>query len=155
MVLPLLGTLLCFLSLYLLVVRPFMRVREARDWAAVPCRVISSEVVRTSSTGNRDVYRVEITVRYTVGGKVYTANRYDLMGDTGSGGYQRKARLVASYPPGRETTCFADPSDPTQAVINREYPARMWWGLLPLIFLPFGLGGFIMGAALAMMGGEK
>src|SRR5687768_14768497 len=56
-VLPAGGLLLCALYAYLILWKPARMVIAARNWNAVPCRIVSSEVVRVPVTGGRTIYK--------------------------------------------------------------------------------------------------
>lgn len=49
------------------------------------------------------------------------------------------------YPKGKETVCYVNPADPSQAVLVREWSGTLWLGLLPLVFVAIGLGGVLWG----------
>jgi hypothetical protein len=152
-VLPLLGIALCMLSIYLLGIRPALRVLDAREWQPVSCRILSSKVTTYRSSGSSGtLHRVDITFAYEYGGKTYTSDRYDFMGDSGSGGYDSKVRVVAQHPVGSTKTCYVNPAPPHDAVLDRGLPARMFWVLIPLILLPIAFLGLILALMLAFAG---
>jgi hypothetical protein len=65
-------------------------------------------------------------------------NRYDFWGANGLE-VDDKRRIVAQHRPGTTTTCFVDPADPTQAVLDRSFDPWLLTRLLPLIFSGVGL----------------
>ena len=138
------------LCVYLYLMRPASRVMAAKSWTPTPCRVVSSKVtVVRRSDSVRDLYKVDITYRYSFGGREYTSNQYDLMGDAGSGGVKGKERTVARYPPGRAATCYVNPANPREAVLDRGLPARTMWGIIPLFFLVISILG--LGVSIFML----
>ena len=147
--LPAVGLLLCALYAYLILWRPARIVIDARDWNAVPCRIVSSEVVRVPVTGGRTIYKLDIRYQYSFEGRSFTSNRFDAIGDSGSGGYESKQRTVARYPAGTMTTCYVDPEHPGHALIDRGLPARMWWGAIPVLGMLLCLPGLLLGLAMA------
>ena len=76
------------------------------------------------------------------------STRYDAIADNGPGSYDHKQQLVARYRPGMIVTCYVNPNDPREAMLHRGFPARMWWGVLPLILLPCAILGLILGIIL-------
>lgn len=127
--------------LYGFFLRPVWKIWSARDWVEVPCVVEASQVHRHSSDDGA-TYSVDVLYRYEVNGRVFRANRYSFATGSSSG-RDGKSRVVRQYPPGRETICFVDPSEPTEAVLNRGFTPEMWFGLIPLVFLGIGVGGII------------
>lgn len=126
---------------YFLSLAPLLGLFHARSWIEVPCRVLTSEVAE-SSGDDGSTYRVAITYSYDFGGRSYTGDRYDFSIGSSSG-YRRKAEVVERYPPGIETTCFADPEKPERSVVNRSPGLFLLWGLFPLPFMAVGYGGLL------------
>jgi hypothetical protein len=122
-----------------ILVRPLLRIRAARHWSATPCEIISSRV-RSHSGEHGSTYSVDTVYRYRYQGRAYTSNRYRFQAGSSSG-YEGKAQIVAHYPPGKKTTCYVNPADPTDAVLDPGYSAALWFGLIPLIFVAVGAGG--------------
>lgn len=143
------GVLVAFFSMFLVAgvaatyftfVRPVLGVERARHWPAVPCRVISSRV--QTHSGKSTTYNVDILYSYNVDGREYRSNRYDFMSGSSSG-YSSKAIIVAQYRPGTTTKCYVNPSEPTDAVLDRSFQPVMLAGLIPTVFLFIGVGGLI------------
>lgn len=130
------------LTTYFLFVRPLVNIQRARSWQSVPCRVISSSVQSHSGSKGGTTYSVDILYAYAVDGKDYRSNRYDFMGGSSSG-YNGKDAIVKRYRPGTKATCFVDPHDPAQAVLQRNFTPGMLVGLIPLVFLFIGVGGLV------------
>lgn len=124
--------------LVFMLVLPMQRMLEARSWPSVPCTVVSSGVT-THTDSDGTTYGVEIEYRYEVDGRSYTADRRSFGVDGSSSGRSGKERFVADHPPGKQLTCFVDPDDPTEAVLNKGWSASLLWGLFPLPFLLIGL----------------
>ncbi len=122
---------------------PMWRLVKARSWNAVPCTVVSSEVGSHSGSKGGSTYSVDVVYHYTVGGHEYTGNRYGFVSGSSSG-RSGKEEAVARLPAGTETTCYVNPDDPTDAVLNREFSRDMLFGLIPLVFVAVGLGGILI-----------
>jgi hypothetical protein len=127
---------------YMLTFQPLWGMLRSRDWVQTPCKILSSEL-----NGNGDSSRIAVSFAYSVGNKEYTSERYCFlaMSSNTAGGWKR--RVIAEYPAGKVTSCFVNPGDPADAVIERGWVPDMWWGLFPI---PFVLVGF--GALLVAMG---
>ncbi|HWH69403.1 MAG TPA: DUF3592 domain-containing protein, partial [Candidatus Sulfotelmatobacter sp.] len=128
--------------LYGFVLRPAFKMLVARDWPAVPCVVLASEV-ETHSGDDGSTYSVNILYRYEFNGREFKANRYHFLGGSSSG-YSGKQAIVRRHPPGTKTLCYVNPSDPTEAVLERGFTPDLWFGLIPLAFVIIGAGGFII-----------
>ncbi len=118
---------------------PALQVLEARSWQAVPCTIESSRVV-TQPGEDGATYSVDLLFRYQIGGREYRSNRYRFLGGSSSG-YDPKAEVVAALPAGAVTTCWVDPDDPFEAVVERGLTAEWLFGLVPLLFVLVGAGG--------------
>jgi len=113
-------------------------VLAARSWQEVPCKILESKV-GSHSGKNGPTYSVDVTFSYNVNGGEYRSDRYRFFGGSSSG-YKSKEAEVKRYPVGSTSTCYVNPADPTDAVLNRGFHAGMLFGLLGLIFLLIGLG---------------
>lgn len=130
-------------AFYLTTVRPVRGYLAARSWPETACTVLESRVAEhPDSDGGSSTYSVEVVYTYSFGGRDYRSDRYGFLGGSSSG-YQRKAAIVASYPPGSRVSCWVDPDHPEKAVLKRE-PSWEWLvGLIPLVFIAIGGGGIL------------
>jgi len=124
-------------------VLPVLRLADARGWQATPCTIVSSSV-RSHASDDGTTYSVDILYEYESLGRTWRSNRYDFVGGSSSG-YDGKQAVVDRYPAGSTSTCWVDPDDPSQAVLDRDPSVRYLIGLIPLIFLVPGLGVLWMG----------
>jgi Protein of unknown function (DUF3592) len=116
---------------YFLSARPLYSAYQARAWTPTACEVISSQIVHGDETS-----RPDIVYRYEIGGRQYTANRYNFI--PGSTSDSTVPDAVASHPPGAKFECYVDPGDPSRAVINR----------MPTLWYYMGLPFFVMFAGI-------
>jgi hypothetical protein len=58
-----------------------------------------------------------------------------------SSGHSGKANIVRQHPPGQKTVCYMNPTDASEAVLERGFTRDMWWGAVPLLFVLIGAGG--------------
>jgi len=86
--------------------------------------------------------KIDISYTYTVEGREYRSNRYQLI--VNSSGYDnRKAAIVAHYRPGMTAICYFNPKDPADAVLERGFSPVMPFGLIILPIFLIGLGGVV------------
>lgn len=130
----------CFFF-YLILIQPLWNIWQARDWREVPCRILSSEVKRSTGGSDGVSYKILIRYAYQVNGRAYESDRYDFTGMS-SGGYSGKRNVVDRYPPGALEKCFVNPEQPSEAVLYRGMTKALWWGLFPLPFIAVGLLAF-------------
>ena len=115
-----LGIIVTSIGLFLLnclAVAPLQRVRAARDWMAVPCTIVSSQM-KERPHDDGVIGFAEIVYRYDVGKQQYVSHQlsfFDL--------FPEDAVNVDANRPGAQTTCFVDPSDPSEAVLQRGVTA--------------------------------
>ena len=121
---------------------PALRVVDAQSWTELRCEIVSSEV-RTHPGEDSATYSIDTLFRYEIDGREYRSNRYQFMSGSSSG-YESKARIVQGLPPGSTTTCFVDPDDPHEAVIERGLTGDYLFGIAPLIFTLIGVGGLVL-----------
>lgn len=127
--------------LYAMFLRPLYGVWQSRSWQPAPC-VVESSRVQSHRGDDGTTYSVDILYAYEFRGVPYKSSRYGFF-DFSSSGRAAKQRIVRQYPPGRKTTCYVNPANPSQAVLNRGMTHELWFGLLPLVFVAVGLGGMI------------
>ena len=140
---------------YFVTVKPALLFYDARSWPEVPCEILSSKVgVHSDSDGS--TYSIDVEYRYTVDGREYRSDRYDIFGGSSSG-RKGKEDVVAQYPSGSKAICFVNPKDPTEAMLDRK-PSLFWLiGLIPGLFFIVGIGGIFgtLRSALKSSGGVK
>jgi hypothetical protein len=116
---------------YFLGVRPVQRYRAAKSWPSVPCEIVSSglEPYRGES-GRSD--KLDISYRYDYAGQTFTSDAYDLFSGQSTGCREEKT-IVAALQPGSWVTCYVNPSNPREAVLDRRLPPEIGSVLLPLV----------------------
>ena len=126
---------------------PALKIVAASGWPEMPCRVISS-AVRSHDGDDSTTYSIDILYVYTIDERAHRSNRYGFFGGSTSG-HAGKAAIVRRYPPGKESVCYVNPADPTDAVLFRGAETGMWFSLLPLLFVVIGAAGFLNASRLA------
>ncbi|HEX8296499.1 MAG TPA: DUF3592 domain-containing protein [Chthoniobacteraceae bacterium] len=121
---------------------PVFKSLQATTWLNVPCTIVSSGVKKHAGSEN-DTYSVEIHYRYSVAGEQFDGNRFDFLGGSSSGTKSKQA-AVKGFRPGSRATCFVNPRDPTDSVLERGLVRDLWFGLIPLAFCVIGFAGFFL-----------
>jgi hypothetical protein len=129
---------------YFATVRPMASIVAARSWIPTPSTILSSAVKTHPGGQHGPTYSVEISFSFVFNGKPHRSDRYSFLTVSSNARGWRDA-VVKAYPPGRVTTCYVNPRDPSQAVINRDFQAELLWGLLPLLFFVIGIA--VLGGA--------
>ncbi|HEV7867780.1 MAG TPA: DUF3592 domain-containing protein [Chthoniobacteraceae bacterium] len=130
---------------YAMFLRPVAKIIASRDWPAVPCTIVSSQV-KAGSDG--DTFRPEIRFAYVFDNRPYEGGRYSFATGSSSG-RKGKQQIVARFRPGAKAICFLNPRNPAEAVLERGFVADLWWGLLPAFFCAVGILGFLFAGKLA------
>jgi Protein of unknown function (DUF3592) len=128
--------------IYLFSARPLLLYASAAHWREQPCTVVASRARRSHSDG-RTGYSVEIVFRYQAGGRAQASGDYNLVAN-GALSYADAAEIVRRYPPGAQATCYVNPRDPAQAVLDRSLPDATPFGLIPLAFLIAVIWGLVV-----------
>ena len=120
---------------YMITFQPLWGMVRSRDWGQTPCRILSSELKHNDGSS-----QLAVVFAYSVANQEHHSERYcfSQMSSNTADGWKR--RVIADHPAGKQTTCFVNPNDPTDAVIERGWVPDMWWGLFPI---PFVLVGFL------------
>ena len=127
---------------YFIAIRPIMGVMGSRDWVETVC-VIESIELETHVGSESTTYSIEVEYRYEWEGVTMRGDRYSFFGGPSSA-YDWQAAVVDSLPAGSETVCYINPDDPGDSVLNRELNGEVWFGLIPLVFVVFGVGGMVL-----------
>ena len=120
--------------------RDLYRDSKPYFWDEAPCKIISSSIVESRSSGGSDQLKIQYS--YTYKKRKYSSHKFSNKGNLGKSSEVR--RWKNKYRKGAKAKCYVNPSTPSEAVIQRNFD----WGLLPfclipLIFVGIGLGGII------------
>lgn len=119
----------------LLLVIPVFRQVLSRGWVATPAVVeMSRSVVSRGGKGGRS-WHPEILYRYEFGGISRRASRIRFFEGSSRSGTQS---FLARHPVGAKVTCWVNPRDPDEAVLER---GSSWTQAIGLLFLPFPVAG--------------
>jgi hypothetical protein len=111
---------------------PLVRGLASRGWKPASCVVVSSEVhpdrpARLSPT----TFWPNIVFRYEMDGVRYQANTHNAS-FVGSPWYYGPRGIARRFATGLSTTCFVNPANPGEAVLERTPSGTQWFGLFPL-----------------------
>lgn len=136
------------IGLFQNILQPLQQNFQAQKWT--PCEaVITKSFVdsqrRRSKNSSYTVYKALITYKYFYNNKEYTSENYSFFNDF-TRSHSRARTLANKYPAGKKITCFVDPANPFQAVIDKKIPAAHLWleagGYL--VFVCAGIGIFFL-----------
>jgi hypothetical protein len=122
----------------LFLVREFGRALGQRAWKRVPCTILGSEVREQGD--HTKPYVFAVSYRYEHAGRSYAGSAYK-RSYSGSDKYFEAQSLVRKYPPDAGLSCYVNPVNPSEAVLQRDSLALGLVILFPLIFVLIGAGG--------------
>ena len=117
----------------------WQRAEETRRWVPAACRIVVSKVTMERPTPNSNpAYRPDIRYSYAFSGGSYTGTRLKRV-DSPSQHQDVVIQRLQPWPPGSESTCFVNPSNPGMAVLKHDTRAALYSIWFPLLFVVGGL----------------
>jgi len=119
-------------------IREFGRALGQRSWQEVSCQVVRSKVAERND--REQPYSFAVRYEYTHNGQSRAGSVYK-RGYTGSEKYSDVQKLVEKFPAGQHVSCYVNPRNPADVVLQRD---SLLIGLVlffPLIFVGIGAGG--------------
>ena len=128
--------------LYFLVPELLANFASAR-WTQTSCTVLSSAADRERQithdvTASETLYRTSVRYSYRVGAQRFESTRYRFI-DPFTDNKSAVESAAATYFVGAVVSCYVDPDDPTQAVLDRRLSPFMLIVLLPGAIAGLGL----------------
>jgi hypothetical protein len=120
-----------------LIVRQVYIDTRTYAWPKVECLVLESGV---NDKGGNSPYEFVVRYQYQWKDRTYSSQRFKTQNQSFSS-YSDAQRLTERFRENTKATCYLDPENPTQAILQRS---SLWLGLfifLPLIFVAVGGGG--------------
>ena len=102
-------------GIYIELIKPLRKNKEAEHWDQVSCSIISSEVKELRSRR----YWPEIVYEYEYNGEKYKSDNRSFW-LTYAGGRRPAEAVVEEYKPAMSTTCFVNPMNPSEVVLSRR-----------------------------------
>lgn len=119
----------------------WQRAEETRSWAAVPCTVLSSQVVAVrKSVSSNVVFEPQVRYTYEEQGKRYEGHRIKRV-DGPSSDPDKAEAVRQRYSPGQRTLCYMKPGSPDFTILEHGSRAALYTLWFPLLFV---LGGAVM-----------
>jgi Protein of unknown function (DUF3592) len=132
---PVLVGTVAVMALGVIPMRNFVR---SRDWVPTPATIEMSRVIVSQSQKGGRSYHPEVLYRYPWKLELHRSSRiggWEMRSESGT------QKFVANHPVGFTTTCFVNPKDPTEAMLDRSLS---WWMLLSLPFCAFPSFGVML-----------
>lgn len=126
---------------YFMTLVPMSNLIRAQGWEEVTCVIESSQVIDHPGDDGT-TYSIDIRYRYNINNQDYPGDRYNFMFGSSSGS-SGKQKIIRQYKPGTEKTCYVNPDEFTESVLNRSLSASYLWCLFPLPFAGAGLAVII------------
>jgi len=136
-VLALIGAGFCFW-----LVSGYLRVRETYDWAETTCEITDARIVKSRFSKNSPVtYELKVEYRYSADGEERSSS--SIRRRAGSKRKQSKAyveEVAQQYAEGTSHSCFVNPENPDEAVLEHDTKAVGYVIWFPGLFLVGGIG---------------
>ncbi len=115
---------------------PLSKGLRSLGWKPIPC-VVDSGQVRSIRGMWHSTYWPDVVYRYEVDSITYRSNTINAS-DVGSPWYYGARGTVRRDPKGTATTCYVNPSDPSEAVLVRALSVTQWFGVWPVMMIAMG-----------------
>ena len=123
------------LGFSLLMLYFFFKAYSVSSWQQTPCNITYSKML-----DKNDGYKIDVKYTYQYNGKTFQSDKFT-RGNTIINDYSEADGYLKQFKSGKNT-CFVNPSNPSEAVLQAKTP----WVMLPFLLIPFificiGLGG--------------
>ncbi|MEM9597289.1 MAG: DUF3592 domain-containing protein, partial [Acidobacteriota bacterium] len=108
------------------------------SWVELPCSITSTSIKETVGPDG-STYWPDIRYSFQLDGSEYEGKRYSFRNATGDS--RAANEVLQRYPVGDEITCWVDPDNPSQSVIDRSPGWFLLLGLAPIPIIAIGFGG--------------
>ena len=119
---------------------PCIKLFRAKSWIQIDCSIITAKAVTTYSTSGRgraSFTKVDILYEYTYKGQKFQSDKYGFF-DKLTRTYKGASKIAARYPVGSKAVCYVNPTNPSEAALERNFEVHDLLGLIPLIFSAAG-----------------
>lgn len=130
---------LCFIAILVLVgcaLGPdFIAALRSYRWKATPCKILRSEVSTYPFSPSVTHYSLKVEYKYSHNGEELHSTRFTTGDRQGSTDVGKAEEAAVRFAPGTHATCYVNPSDPADAVLEH---GELWGGLvfLSVFILP-------------------
>jgi hypothetical protein len=115
-------------------VQAWLKCRGAQSWPAVACVIIESGTQETNIKGRP--YKPDVLYEFEVHGKKYRSNKTHF-DSAEPESYSDCVRFAKRFDPGRAATCYVNPANPQESVLDRSFAFVSSWSAL----IGFGMCG--------------
>ena len=127
--------------LWITCVQPGLHWLNARDWQETEAVILESKLDE-SRDSDGSTYEVAVKFRYHFGDRSYESSRYSFRIGKTNIAVETMQAAVAGLPKGQVTTCWVNPAQPEEAVLDRSMPTSALFGLcFSVPFITVGLVG--------------
>ena len=116
----------------------FFAAVRSYTWKKVPCTILRSAVAEEPFSPTVTHHVVKAEYSYNFGGREYKSTRFTTGKHQGSTDVTKAEQAAARLAPGRPSTCYVNPHNPNEAVLQRGE----LWGVL-FLFAPLLIVGLI------------
>ena len=99
---------------------PAWRTRAARDWPAVPCRIVSLATANRTSPQGEATFRIQVSYSYPVDGQEHTSNRFSFH-NASENHREHLDAMVDMWRKRPNPTCRVNPAQAAEAVLDPDY----------------------------------
>jgi hypothetical protein len=100
-----------------------LKAWQARGWPAVPCTIENSGINSEFKPGHAQTYHFSVIYRYSYGGQEYSSEVANLDPEAEID-LKTAGAMSDRYPQEGHATCFVNPLQPGEAVLDRSVSAR-------------------------------
>ena len=127
--------------LYIGALKPLSGVFSSQNWVQKDCYIRQSKLsIQSDSDGT--TYRADIKMEWVFENLEYLGGSYNFS-DMHSSGRSGKQKIVNKYQVGSQHRCWINPSNPAQAVLNRDIPGSVYF-IVPFTAIFILIGGVAM-----------
>ena len=116
-------------------VRPLVHWKSAQSWPSADAQILSSEI-EISRVKNSTSYEAKFDYAFDVDGQEWHGHQYGFF--VFSGSEEASEELVNRYPVGTEHQVFYNPSQPSDAVMDRSLGPAVWFCIGPITMTIIG-----------------
>lgn len=119
--------------------------RDMDDWREVPCQIVASTIDGSQIDQHFETkYEFQVSYRYEIDGRTYLGE--DAKSKPIVAGIRKKLeKWEVRYPTGSTATCFVNPEESAEAVLDRDTKASIYSLWFPGLFVVGGLGVALSG----------
>jgi hypothetical protein len=96
---------------------------QARGWVAVPCTIENSGITSEFRPGQAETHHFTVSYRYSYGGQEYSSEVANLDPEAELD-LKSAGAMSERYPQEAHATCYVNPLQPGEAVLDRSVSAR-------------------------------